>query len=110
MSSTEQDPPNTLRELAARFETASQRYAALYGVERDEDWFLLKLQEELGELTQAWIKRTARGRPDPTANAETHQRKLEDETADLFGHVLLFAHRHELDLNAAIERKWRFKP
>lgn len=38
------------------------------------------------------------------------KRDLADETADLLGHVLLLAHRNGLDLENAIERKWRFKP
>jgi NTP pyrophosphatase (non-canonical NTP hydrolase) len=35
---------------------------------------------------------------------------LADETADLLGHVLLLAHYNGLDIEASIERKWRFKP
>jgi NTP pyrophosphatase (non-canonical NTP hydrolase) len=38
------------------------------------------------------------------------RRDLADETADLLGHLLLFAHRNDIDLAAAIERKWLFKP
>jgi NTP pyrophosphatase (non-canonical NTP hydrolase) len=98
-----------LRELAQRFEQASQSYATLHGFQRDEDWIILKMQEELGELTQTWIRHTARGRA-PAPSSEETMRSLEDETADLFGHVLLFAHRHGLDLGAAIARKWRFVP
>lgn len=111
MSST-LETTNALVTLAASFEAASQRYATLYGIERDDDWFVLKMQEELGELTQAWIKHTARGRRS-ASNAlvpEDSARSLADETADLLGHVLLFAHRHALDLNAAIARKWPFMP
>ncbi|MFB2605883.1 pyrophosphatase, partial [Rhizobium phaseoli] len=40
-----------LRRLADQFETSSAAYAAANGIERDADWFLLKLQEEMGELT-----------------------------------------------------------
>ncbi|MGE8585144.1 MAG: pyrophosphatase, partial [Agrobacterium tumefaciens] len=35
---------------------------------------------------------------------------LADETADLLGHVLLLAHYNGLDIEASIERKWRFTP
>ncbi|MDQ0455084.1 NTP pyrophosphatase (non-canonical NTP hydrolase) [Rhizobium paknamense] len=35
---------------------------------------------------------------------------LADETADLLGHILLFARHHDLDLGAAIARKWYFDP
>jgi len=37
-------------------------------------------------------------------------RDLADEAADVLGHILLFAHRNDLDLSAAIKRKWLFQP
>lgn len=98
-----------LIELAGQFEEASQRYAAANGITRNDDWFILKLQEELGELTQVWMKLTDRGRKRGLSNAEL-QEALADETADLLGHILLFVTRHEIDLAPAITRKWRFEP
>lgn len=98
-----------LGDLAAQFEQASQAYAAANDVRRDGDWFVLKLQEELGELTQVWMKLTGRGRPRGKTEAQLRD-ALADETADLLGHILLFAHTEGVDLDAAIERKWRFKP
>jgi NTP pyrophosphatase (non-canonical NTP hydrolase) len=95
--------------LALQFEQASQSYAKANDISRDPDWFVLKLQEELGELTQVWTKLTGRGRPRGLTEAEL-RKALADETADLLGHILLFAHTHGIDLDAAIERKWRFKP
>jgi NTP pyrophosphatase (non-canonical NTP hydrolase) len=38
------------------------------------------------------------------------QQDLADETADVLGHLLLFARRNDIDLAAAIERKWLFRP
>ncbi|WEX89553.1 pyrophosphatase [Sinorhizobium garamanticum] len=96
-------------ELKRKFEAASAAYAAEHGIERDPDWYILKLQEEVGELTQAWNKVSGRGRT-RTMSPEELRQSLADETADLLGHVLLFAHHNELDLVAAIERKWKFAP
>jgi NTP pyrophosphatase (non-canonical NTP hydrolase) len=70
---------------------------------------VLKMQEELGELTQVWNKLTGRGRRRDRSEGDLRN-DLADEAADLLGHVLLFALRNELDLEAAVERKWRFKP
>ncbi len=95
--------------LAEQFEQASRGYAAANDVRRDADWFVLKLQEELGELTQVWTKLTGRGRLRGKTEAELKE-ALADETADVLGHILLFAHAQGIDLDAAIERKWRFKP
>tara|TARA_R100000656_G_scaffold30956_2_gene27086 strand:- start:139 stop:447 length:309 start_codon:yes stop_codon:yes gene_type:complete len=99
----------TLITLAERFEQASKAYATSNGIARAPDWFVLKLAEEVGELTQAWIKLTGRGRNNHMASDKLQQH-LADETADLLGHVLLFAHQNKIDLTAAIERKWRFSP
>jgi NTP pyrophosphatase (non-canonical NTP hydrolase) len=98
-----------LDRLADQFEAASAGYAETHAMERDSDWFLLKLQEEMGELTQAWNRATGRGPPKGRSQEEL-SRDLADETADLLGHILLFARRNQIDLAAAIERKWLFRP
>ena len=96
-------------ELKQRFEEASAAYADEYVISRDPDWYILKLQEELGELTQVWNKLSGRGRSAGKSPEELRQ-SLADEAADLLGHVLLFAHMNDIDLAAAIERKWKFAP
>lgn len=98
-----------LKDLMQQFEAASATYAADNGLERDGDWFILKLQEEVGELTQIWNKTTGRGRRKGMSDTELAT-ALADETADVLGHILLFAYRNHLDLAAAIERKWCFRP
>jgi len=98
-----------LIELAGQFEEASKRYAAANGITRNEDWFILKLQEELGELTQVWMKLTARGRRRGLGESELRE-ALADETADVLGHILLFANRNGIELAPAITRKWHFEP
>ena len=98
-----------LQRLADQFETSSSNYAAANGIERDADWFLLKLQEEMGELTQAWNRLTGRGRT-RGRSPEEMERDLADETADILGHVLLFARRHGGKFLLRIEDTWRFRP
>lgn len=98
-----------LRDLIASFEAASERYAVHHGVKRDADWFLLKLQEETGELTQVANRLSGRSRTKGLSEDELRL-ELANEAADLLGHVLLFARHHGIDLAAAVERKWRFRP
>ncbi len=97
----------SLLSLAERFEQASKKYAADNGIERTDEWFTLKMQEELGELTQLWMKWAGHGRRKGKTETDLHH-AMSDETADLLGHVLLFAHQHGIDLEAAIRSKWRF--
>lgn len=98
-----------LKALALAFGRASDAYASRNGIVRSEEWYMLKLSEELGELVQAWIKLNGQGRRNGASDAELRT-SLADETADLLGHVLLFADRNDVDLVSAIRRKWLFDP
>jgi len=80
-------------------------YAERCAIARDDDWFLLKIQEELGELVQAHLKLTARGRTKGLSVAELEQARA-DEAADLICQVLLYCRHFGIDPDAAIQRKW----
>jgi len=80
-------------------------YAERCGIERDDDWFLLKIQEELGELVQAHLRLTARGRTKGQSRAELEGARA-DEAADLLCQVLLYCRRFGIDPDEAIQRKW----
>ena len=80
-------------------------FASAIGSWRADDWYLLKLQEELGELTAEYLKATGRGRK-KGAGASAIRQALEDEAADVLATLLLFARHNGVDLEAALERKW----
>lgn len=94
-----------LTKLSDEVEAVSQSYARAHGFERNETWFLLKLQEEVGELTQAFLMRTGQAR----SKGKTAQ-QVDDmfgaEVADVLCHVLLLARHHGVDLESQVDRKW----
>jgi NTP pyrophosphatase (non-canonical NTP hydrolase) len=92
----------SLNGLADRLEAISAAYAATYAIDRDGDWFLLKVQEEMGEMTQAWLARTGRSRRDTDDGAA----RLPAEVADVFCQLLVFARAAGVDLDAAVREKW----
>jgi NTP pyrophosphatase (non-canonical NTP hydrolase) len=94
-----------LRELTAHVELVSQAYAARFGITRDSDWQILKLHEEVGELTQAHLMREGQARAKGLSSEEIDA-VFRAEIADVLGQVLLLAHHHGVDLVAEIERKW----
>lgn len=112
------DAPLTLSGLSGRVEAVSALYARKFGVERDPDWFMLKLAEEVGELTQAFLVATGRTRPrgdvspagaaagDGTAGPDGAASPLADEVADVLAHLLLLARSQGVDVEAAVRRKW----
>ena len=95
----------SLSELTDLVAEVSDIYAANNNIARDDEWYVLKLQEELGELTAEYLKTTGRGRT-KGADASAIRRALEDEAADVLATLLLFAHKNGIDLDAALERKW----
>ena len=68
-----------LGRLAAR---VSDGYAERFAIARNRDWYLLKLQEELGELTAEYLRSTGRGRLHG-ADQQTVSRAMADEAADV---------------------------
>ncbi|TDQ55167.1 MazG nucleotide pyrophosphohydrolase domain-containing protein [Actinorugispora endophytica] len=94
-----------IEQLSAAVEEVSKGYAARFDIERSADWFVLKLHEELGELTQCHLMATGRARP-KGRSAEEIRDDLHAEMADVLSHVLLLARFHGVDLEAAVTRKW----
>ncbi len=80
-------------------------YAERCGIQRDDDWFLLKIQEELGELVQAHLRLTQRGRTKGLSPAELEAARA-DEAADLLCQVLLYCRHFGIDPDTAVQRKW----
>lgn len=95
----------TLQELSDRIGRVGDIYARRHTIERNSDWYLLKLTEELGELTAEHLLLGGRARPDRKTSSGTHE-ALENEAADLFGQFMLYVRAHDIDIEGAIERKW----
>ena len=95
----------TFQELSERIGAVGELYARVHGITRSPDWYLLKLQEELGELTAEHRLLDGRARPHADGTGGTRQ-ALENEAADLFGQFVLYLRANDIDIEAAIERKW----
>ncbi|SDM32733.1 phosphoribosyl-ATP pyrophosphohydrolase [Maricaulis salignorans] len=95
--------PSCLNALGARIAQVSDIYAERYQIDRSGDWYLLKLQEELGELTQAYLTTTGRSRKPADEGAREN---LAREMADALGMLLLMARDEGIDLDAAVQEKW----
>lgn len=94
-----------LKEISERLSKVSDIYAAKFEIRRDDDWFILKIQEELGELSSAYLKLTQRARTGQSTQAEL-EKNLQDEIADVIAMTLLFAKHKNIDVEQAIKEKW----
>lgn len=94
-----------LQKLSAQVEKVAQKYSKEYGIKIDSDWLLFKLQEELGELTQAYLMYSDRGRKKGFSKKKIRD-DFEKEFADVLSFVLLFAKHHDIDFEKIIQEKW----
>ncbi len=90
--------------LAAQAEAVSDIYAERFDIHRDATWYLAKLTEEMGELQAAYL--AAQGGQRGQVSSEDARQNLEDEAADLFGFLLVFAQWQGIDLADAFSKKW----
>ncbi|WP_402372425.1 nucleoside triphosphate pyrophosphohydrolase family protein [Isoptericola rhizosphaerae] len=100
--------PTTLAGLADEVEIISRVYERRFGVPRTDDWLVLKLHEEVGELTQAYL--AASGRSRDRGDGTDVCGAFRAELADVLAQLLLVARRFDVDLESELERKWfRFR-
>ena len=94
-----------LATLVDQVAAIGSQYTSSYHIEPTATWLLLKLQEELGELTQSYLRMTGQTRAQAGLPAD-RRRAFEDELADVVCIALLLARHEHLDLESAISRKW----
>ena len=94
-----------IQDLQRDVESVSEHYAERHGIHRTDDWLVLKLNEEVGELTQAFLARSGRSRDKGRTQDELHE-DFGAELSDVFAQVLLLAERFGIDLEAETQRKW----
>jgi NTP pyrophosphatase (non-canonical NTP hydrolase) len=94
-----------LKKLSDDVEIISRVYARVHGIERTDDWLVLKLHEEVGELTQAFLNLSGRSRDRGLSDDEARD-AFRGEVADALAQLLLVARRFDVDLTEELERKW----
>ncbi|GCE22418.1 pyrophosphatase [Dictyobacter kobayashii] len=94
-----------VNEIAESVEQVSKIYAEAFNIERDASWFVLKLQEEVGELIQSYLMLTGKARTKGKTTEEI-QAEFNAEVADVFCQLLLLARYNGVDLEKEVANKW----
>ena len=94
-----------IQNLSEKIEKISADYSKRFAFERDADWFVLKLQEELGELIQSYLMMKGEARQKGKSKEEIRE-EFENEVADVLAHTLLLANHFQVDLDNVFEKKW----
>ncbi len=81
-------------------------YGKHYGVTISEDFALLKLYEEVGELAQAILIHRKESRPEKHLSEADSKKAVARELADVVGMAMVNAKLLGIDLEGAIKEKW----
>src|SRR5580658_6990574 len=94
-----------LKEAALHCDKAWGQFAEKFQIRRDDEFYLFKMQEELGELTRIFLE--LRG-SEKKRNATMDELKKEfaSDIAVLVGNALILAHHFGVDLEANIKAKF----
>jgi NTP pyrophosphatase (non-canonical NTP hydrolase) len=94
-----------IKDLITEVKKVSDGYAAKFDIKRDDEWYILKLQEELGELIKAYLMMAGKARKKGLSKTELRE-AFESEAADVFCHVLLLTAHNKIDIEKVIKEKW----
>ncbi len=81
-------------------------YGEKYNIVIDEDFALVKLMEEMGELAQAKLIYDKKSRPEKFLDPDTSKQNIACELADIMGMSMLLADLLDIDLQQALQKKW----
>lgn len=94
-----------IQDLTQNLTAISDLYSKRFSIERTPEWYLIKIQEELGELASAYLKMTGRARTEGVT-ANDLKKNFEDEIADVLAMTMLFAKSQGVDIEKALQQKW----
>lgn len=91
--------------LAEEVSQVVSQYCDKFNITNNNEWYLLKIQEELGELVQSYLELINMSRKRDKTNDELKS-NFENEVADLFCIILALSKFNEIDLERVINDKW----
>jgi len=94
------------KELQEKVIQNAIRYGKRYNVKIDEDFALLKLYEEVGELAKDILVYRKKCRPEKYLSKKKSKEEIAKELADILGMIIVNAHLLDIDLEKAIKKKW----
>ncbi len=94
------------REIQKKVMLNAKNYGKNYGVIIDENFALLKLYEEAGELAQAALIHRKQSRPEKHVSTDASTQMMAEELADVVGMAMVNAELLGVDLEKAIQEKW----
>ncbi len=94
------------KEIEEKVIKNAKRYCRECDIELDEDFAILKLYEEVGELAQNVLIHRKKCRKEKYLEKEESKKELAKEVADVLGMLIVVSYLFEIDMEEAIKEKW----
>ena len=94
-----------IQNLAREVEKVSNKYSSKFNIKRNGDYYVLKVQEELGELIQSYLMMIGKARTKGKSKKQITD-NFEREVADVLCQILLLSRFYKIDLEKVVEKKW----
>ena len=96
-------------ELQKRIITIFEEGIARDKISVNDDYFLMKLEEEVGELAQAYLIYKKQCRPDKYLSDAEARKSVAKELSDVLALVFMISNALDINLMEAVEKKWMTK-
>ncbi len=94
-----------LKEAAQHCTKAWGQYAEKFGIQRDDEFYLFKMQEELGELVRSFLELRGSEKKRKLSEDEL-KKKFAGDCASLVGNALILAQHFGIDLEKTLKEKF----
>lgn len=84
----------------------ARQYCQEYAITPTDDFAVLKLHEESGEFTQAYLIHKKLSRPEKFLDDKASREQMGRELADIVGMAIFAADVLDIDLMRALQKKW----
>ena len=96
----------TFQELMKKVIRRGEIYSREHNIKFDSDFLLMKLYEEVGEASEAYLTYKGKSRKDKEKSKQLLKEYLSNELADCLGMTILLANSLDIDIEEAIDKKW----
>jgi NTP pyrophosphatase (non-canonical NTP hydrolase) len=84
-------------------------YSKRHSIKIDDDFAIMKLFEEAGELSEAYLTYKKKSRAEKYVSHAVAKKNLAKELADVVGIIMIIADILKIDLEDVIDKKWIHK-